>query len=644
MDNKKIGRFIREIRKEKNMTQKDLAEKLYLTDKAISKWERGLSFPDITMLNTLSETLDVEVSEILNGERGKKEEKDIEKAVEEALEQINKTKEKREKKILKIKKIVGIVSVIIFALFFILQIGYICVLKINNFEYIADYLFYIVNEIIIASATLGLVFIVKKNSKIKNYIVYVICTLLTIINIVFMMHNGFDRQCIVDFSSTFSNVVILKRNKETGETTLYKNYFLLFAKQREQFSYPVNSKIIRNWLTDDICLINYQDSNKKIRAYVATYGDRGNGNYYNVAPAISGDWQTFSQYGNLIKIIVDSKGITIKKDGNTELFEYINIKQFGTTAIVLYEEEKPKYVIALNQDCKIESSKGIVNQGGTITFSEVSMDKVVSRYLKCIIYKGNLDNYKTVSVDPYSYTIKNGILYIRYDDDNIIEVPGEFSGMENVYNKFNYQIADEKTVFFYKTDEKIKLVYSDDKGVNWNTVELQDNASIQNIHFINSNLGYMLEFKDVAMSSAWGVLRKTIDGGKTWQAIDCKFDSDEKNIFRTSSQIRFFNENLGFVTMPLSGGMQCELYITKDSCKTFEKLKVPEGKLDENVMNPANLSWNDIYDTYNLPTIKDGILYLEVGQGADGDYNGGDTKLYISNDDGKTWSLKETSN
>lgn len=69
MDNKKIGLFISTLRKEKNMTQKELADKLYVSDKAISKWERGLSLPDIGIIEKLSDYLGVNVSEILKGER-----------------------------------------------------------------------------------------------------------------------------------------------------------------------------------------------------------------------------------------------------------------------------------------------------------------------------------------------------------------------------------------------------------------------------------------------------------------------------------------------------------------------------------------------------------------------------------------------
>ena len=69
MDKEKTGQLITELRKEKGMTQKQLAEALNVTDKAVSKWERGLSFPDISMLEPLSELLDIAIMELLAGER-----------------------------------------------------------------------------------------------------------------------------------------------------------------------------------------------------------------------------------------------------------------------------------------------------------------------------------------------------------------------------------------------------------------------------------------------------------------------------------------------------------------------------------------------------------------------------------------------
>ena len=67
MNYNKIGNFIALKRKEKGLTQKDLALKLGVTDKAVSKWERGLGCPDVSLLEMLSYELDVSILEILKG-------------------------------------------------------------------------------------------------------------------------------------------------------------------------------------------------------------------------------------------------------------------------------------------------------------------------------------------------------------------------------------------------------------------------------------------------------------------------------------------------------------------------------------------------------------------------------------------------
>ncbi len=69
IDKEKFGAFVAQLRKEKGLTQKELAEQLFLSDKAVSKWERGLSMPDIELLTPLAEALNVSVAELLQGER-----------------------------------------------------------------------------------------------------------------------------------------------------------------------------------------------------------------------------------------------------------------------------------------------------------------------------------------------------------------------------------------------------------------------------------------------------------------------------------------------------------------------------------------------------------------------------------------------
>lgn len=69
MDNTKTGAFIKALRTEKGLTQRELAERLHITDRAVSKWERGLSAPDIALLEPLAELLEISVVELIRGER-----------------------------------------------------------------------------------------------------------------------------------------------------------------------------------------------------------------------------------------------------------------------------------------------------------------------------------------------------------------------------------------------------------------------------------------------------------------------------------------------------------------------------------------------------------------------------------------------
>lgn len=69
MDQIKIGRFIAEMRKEQNLTQQDLAEKLGISNKTISKWECGNGMPDYAVMEGLCDTLKININELLSGER-----------------------------------------------------------------------------------------------------------------------------------------------------------------------------------------------------------------------------------------------------------------------------------------------------------------------------------------------------------------------------------------------------------------------------------------------------------------------------------------------------------------------------------------------------------------------------------------------
>lgn len=71
MNNNAFGEMVSHLRKERGMTQLELAEKMGVTDKAVSKWERGISYPDVSSMPRLAEILGVSVDELMQNNSGK---------------------------------------------------------------------------------------------------------------------------------------------------------------------------------------------------------------------------------------------------------------------------------------------------------------------------------------------------------------------------------------------------------------------------------------------------------------------------------------------------------------------------------------------------------------------------------------------
>lgn len=88
IDKAKFGAFVAQLRKEQGLMQRDLAEKLYVSDKAVSKWERGLSIPDVAILVPLAELLGVTVTELLECRRLPKDEPMDSKQAEEIVKKV----------------------------------------------------------------------------------------------------------------------------------------------------------------------------------------------------------------------------------------------------------------------------------------------------------------------------------------------------------------------------------------------------------------------------------------------------------------------------------------------------------------------------------------------------------------------------
>lgn len=105
MNQEKIGKFIASLRKNKKMTQGQLAEKMGVSINAVSKWERGLSFPDVSLYKKLCDELNISVEELINGEKD-----NSDKAKEKAILSVVKLKDKEKRKL---KKVITISILII---------------------------------------------------------------------------------------------------------------------------------------------------------------------------------------------------------------------------------------------------------------------------------------------------------------------------------------------------------------------------------------------------------------------------------------------------------------------------------------------------------------------------------------------------
>ena len=112
MDQVKIGKFIKQKRKEKKITQSELAEKLNVTDRAISKWENGICMPDSGIITELCKILNITINDLFSGEIVDM--KDNEKKLSENLLEMAKLKEEKDKQLLALEYVIGFIAVITF--------------------------------------------------------------------------------------------------------------------------------------------------------------------------------------------------------------------------------------------------------------------------------------------------------------------------------------------------------------------------------------------------------------------------------------------------------------------------------------------------------------------------------------------------
>ena len=174
MDQKRIGSFLKELRKEKNITQEQLAEQLNVSGRTVSRWETGNNMPDISLLVEISELYEVSIPEIINGER-KSENMNKEEVKEVAKSMSDYALAEKEGIIKEIRNLslVGLLALIVYYIIDISKIGLGNEI-IANISMYSQTLIYVVVLLIPFQAT-GLLNKIKRSDKNSNMPKSILC-------------------------------------------------------------------------------------------------------------------------------------------------------------------------------------------------------------------------------------------------------------------------------------------------------------------------------------------------------------------------------------------------------------------------------------------------------------------------------------
>lgn len=652
MDNIKFGKFIKQLRAENNMTQKQLAEKLFITDKAVSKWERGLSLPDISLLENIAEIFGVTVSELVNGERDtssnddedpdtyqKSELKDnIDVHYHDRLKANNydyaeetyplpRTLEEYKKgrfdDFCVRMKPVAIVFLVLSALLLVMQIAYYVLNATKGIEYPFAYEQNVISEVWVLFFSAGLFFLSRRKSQWRAFSI-IILIFVTSLNYV-MLVSGPKQTAKVDFSPGYSNCAIVKRNNSSGQIKIYRPFLGIYCKEHDVITDSSTQLQDTQWLNSDVCLVTYGSDFGAVKGFAATYGDRSDGvSYYSVCTAVTGTWTSTNESADSVGFICDKNGIKITYNGTDYEYSYSDTEQYGTTAIILSGDYSDEYIIALNEDCRIDDVSGIIEDGGTVTLCKIG-EGSAPVVMNCKTSKQeNLEEYSVISPPAGEYEVYNGIIYYSYDGVKTYTAPAEIRGDKLCDN--GCAIDEKITYFTIREDNGAKIYYKTSDSDEWkNTfIQLNEYFEIGSMGFLDENNIYMLAFVDFAMTDAFGSIKYTSNGGKTWS--DRSYGVGENNYthFKINSKCLYIDEDTAFLTMPAGGGQDSRLFMSTDGGRTFRQI---------------TFSTAGDYDYYNLPVYENGVLTVKNTMGSDAD-NTELSKTFVSKDGGKTWSEK----
>ncbi len=576
MDNNKIGKFIASLRKEKGLTQQELGERLFVTDKAVSKWERGLSLPDIKILEKLALELNVDVSEILFGERGKNKKINIQEEIDKAIAIIeeNRIQKKNETK-RKVKKI-SITTISIFIIMFLVLIirykyYHPSIIKQGNNHY----------EIgIFGTSNLekdGLdefISIMSKTEEVKNLnsnIVFLSIKLNKKGNIkrIDMAVNYFDNDYNYVGSGYYN----------------YKDKNLEFGYERKE-----NCKTVSD------CTIN--------KMLVREYFKSLNIKYLS----------------NQIKKIPFREQIKLS---NLRFYEVsIQSNQKFSEVTNVFDMRDNKKIKALTLDDYEAGKGGTITPGIYLVITLSDGSSVTADEMYKYIFDnvdGDIKRIDYTMETDYYINGKNQLLFTRDYGNNWIETDLSSDQVKETLN-FYRDISLQNSSWFISVNELIPIAYfygeqpklkiSTDNGITWSEKifdiinnDIYKDITHRIVGFNDQNFGYVALGTDWTMGS--GEFKKaylTKNSGKDWESIDLPENCTNKTLI----DFIMYDENNGIVL--LNNNQENEfpyMYITKDKGNFWERVEYAH-KIPKEVVYISNIDFIEKKDNEYIITLSQG--------------------------------------
>lgn len=519
MDNKKIGKFIMKLRKEKGLTRKELAEYLKIKDNIVEKWENGIEIPDVTLLTTLSKILNVDVKELLNGEYSKIEDSKVKNV---PLE----NNEKRKK--IQNGILIGLLFIVLILISFLLFNNYkkyhpnVIIDGNNNYK--------LVNYNISKKGLDCLTDIIKKSNNMTDK--YNISYFETELN---------EKGMIKSF--TLSLIVFEGDNYIGNASYVYENNILNYKSPKETNlplveTYSTNNNI--DYISDLIKKIplNEQIKNSNLTHYFLRYQP---GTIVEKGTPIF-DFTSDKKVKALTKNdYINGKGGISNGNDN------IVIRLYDGTSITsdeqyLYIFDKIDNSTLANPNYMMKTDYYINN--GTLKFTRDYGTNWISTDITKEELEETLTYYNDLSLKPNSWFLSS--------DDNL------------------------PIAYFYGEEPVLKI--STDNGLTWKNVELTDSKKMGRpitnrvIGFSSKTDGYVALGTDWSMGS--GEMKKlyfTKDAGKTWNEVKPPLNNSNKTLI----DMCMYDSNIGVILLNNPNDDRLPLiYATKDGGKNWKEVKL----------------------------------------------------------------------